>query len=108
MKHWGFIIESEHLDRGWQWSKESAIREIMVKTYEQLFGKKPKVNISHGGNDCVVLKEKIPELDMVTTAATYVDYHTPRERLYMDTFEKVYALIRATLENLAKEDEKTK
>lgn len=45
---------------------------------------------------------------MVTTAATYVDYHTPRERLYMDTFEKVYALIRATLENLAKEDEKTK
>ncbi len=108
MMHWGFIIESEHLNRGWQWSKESAIREIMVKTYEQLFGKKPKVNISHGGNDCVVLKEKIPELDMVTTAATYVDYHTPRERLYMDTFEKVYALVRATLENLAKEAEKTK
>ena len=74
----------------------------MIETYKKLFGKEPKVNISHGGNDCVVLKEKIPELDMVTTAATYVDYHTPKERLYMDTFEKVYMLIRETLTNLTK------
>lgn len=102
MKHWGFVIEYVNLDRGWQWSKKSEIRDVMIETYKKLFGKEPKVNISHGGNDCVVLKEKIPELDMVTTAATYVDYHTPKERLYMDTFEKVYMLIRETLTNLTK------
>ena len=98
----GFRLEDLHLNKGWDWSPDSPIRDTMVQAYEELFGRKPKVNISHGGNDCVVLKEKIPELDMVTTAATYVDFHTPKERLYMDTFEKVMALLERTLQLLAK------
>ena len=40
------------------------------------------------------------EMDMVTTAATYEDYHTPNEHLYMDSFEKVYYLLERTLFNL--------
>lgn len=99
----GFCLENQHLNKGWDWEPDSPIRDTMVRAYVELFGKKPKVNISHGGNDCVVLKEKIPELDMVTTAATYVDFHTPKERLYMDTFEKVLALLERTLRLLAEE-----
>lgn len=99
----GFRIEDLHLNKGWDWEPDSPIRNTMVRAYEELFGRKPKVNISHGGNDCVVLKEKIPELDMVTTAATYVDFHTPKERLYMDTFEKVMALLERTLQLLTEE-----
>ena len=40
-------------------------------------------------------------MDMITTAATYVDYHTPYERLYMDTFERVCLLVEGTLRELA-------
>ncbi len=97
MKHFGFTIEKCAFNKGWIPSEKSLIRDTMIKAYIELFGKAPIVNISHGGNDCVVLKEKIPEMDMVTTAATYVDYHTPNERLYLDTFEKVCRLIERTL-----------
>ena len=74
----------------------------MVRTYCELFGTEPVVNISHGGNDCVILKQRIPDMDVVTTAATYRDCHTPNEHLYMDSFEKVYALLERTLYNLTK------
>ncbi|HJB07544.1 MAG TPA: beta-Ala-His dipeptidase [Candidatus Enterocloster faecavium] len=101
LKSSGFKIIRSEVEEGWEWEEHSAIRDIMVQAYEEIFGRKPIVNISPGGNDCVVLKRKIPELDMVTTAATYVDYHTPNEHLYMDSFEKVYKLIVKTLEMLA-------
>ncbi len=103
MTHFGFRIEKTNLNEGWHAEKNSVIRDVMIESYEQLFHCKPKVNISHGGNDCVVLKKKIPDLDLVTTAATYVDFHTPNEHLYMDSFEKVCYLIVRTLENLAAE-----
>ncbi len=93
----------EEVEWGWQWEEHSKIREVMVQAYEKLFGKKPLVNISPGGNDCVVFKRKIPEMDVVTTAATYVDYHTPNEHLYMDSFENLYKLVIKTLELLAQE-----
>ena len=104
MGHFGFEAAKVSVSGGWNWERQSPIRDAMVSTYEKLFGKAPVLNISHGGNDCVVLKRKIPEMDMITTAATYVDYHTPYERLYMDTFEKVSLLVEKTLETLASQD----
>ena len=100
MEHFGFEKAKVSVSEGWNWERHSPIRDAMVSTYQKLFGKEPVVNISHGGNDCVVLKRKIPEMDMITTAATYVDYHTPYEQLYMDTFEKVSLLVEKTLETL--------
>ena len=75
----------------------------MVRSYAEVFGREPVVNVSHGGNDCVVLKHRIPDMDVVTTAATYRNCHTPNEYLDMDSFEKVYKLLVQTLKNLAKE-----
>ena len=95
-------VEQEEFDYGWDWEEHSPIRDVMVRTYCELFGTEPVVNISHGGNDCVILKQRIPDMDVVTTAATYRDCHTPNEHLYMDSFEKVYALLERTLYNLTK------
>ena len=99
----GWNVESVTLDRGWDREEHSPIRETMIRSYVELFGKEPVINISHGGNDCVIFKQKIPEMDMVTTAATYEDYHTPNEHLYLDTFEKVYYLLEKALFNLTLE-----
>ena len=85
---------------GWDPEENSEVREKMLQSYIQLFSKEPVINVSHGCNDCVVIKERIPDFDVVTTAATYLDYHTVNERLDMKSFEKVYALICKTLENL--------
>lgn len=99
IERFGFNIEKLVVAPGWDADEHSRIRDVMANAYFQLFGVQPKINISHGGNDCVVFKHKIPELDVVTTAATYVDFHTPREHLYMETFDKLYALIVRTLKD---------
>ena len=96
----GSKMIEEDFDPGLMPQKDSQIRDQMKEAYIELFGHEPVINFSHGGNDCVVLKRKIPELDVITTAATYPDYHTVNERLNLDSFEKVYALIIRTLERL--------
>lgn len=103
-KVFGAEIILDELEFGWDPEEHSPIREIMRKTYLELFGNEPIINVSHGGNDCVVIKERVPEFDVVTTAATYLDYHTPNERLDMSSFEKVYHLIYKTLERIGKEE----
>lgn len=100
---WEWKKEEESLERGWEKEEHSPIRETMVRSYVEVFGREPVVNVSHGGNDCVVLKHRIPDMDVVTTAATYRNCHTPNEYLDMDSFEKVYKLLVQTLKNLAKE-----
>ena len=92
----------EEFEFGWDPEEKSPVRETMRETYVQLFGREPVINVSHGGNDCVIIKKKIPEFDVVTTAATYPDYHTINERLDMVSFEKVYYLIEKTLANLCR------
>lgn len=98
----GAEVVKNEFDFGWDPEENSEIREVMRATYIQLFGCEPIINVSHGGNDCVIIKRKIPEFDVVTTAATYPDYHTIHERLDLLSFEKVYYLIERTLENLCK------
>lgn len=102
----GAEIIKDDFDFGWDPEENSPLREVMRQTYIQLFDMEPIINVSHGGNDCVIIKKKIPEFDVVTTAATYLDYHTIYERLDMVSFEKVYYLIKKTLENLCNYEEK--
>ena len=94
--------ESDEVETGWKPSEHSPIREIMVKAYNELFGKDPIIKISHGGNDCVELYKKIPDMDIVTTAADYINFHTPDEYLVLDSFEREYDLIVHTLELLSR------
>lgn len=98
----GAKMVKEEFEFGWDPEEKSPVRETMRETYVQLFGREPVINVSHGGNDCVIIKKKIPEFDVVTTAATYPDYHTINERLDMVSFEKVYYLIEKTLANLCR------
>ncbi len=98
----GARCTGRQIDPGWDPQPDSPLRETMRQTYAALFGREPVVNVSHGGNDCVVLKQRLPEMDVVTTAATYLDYHTPRERLDLESFEKVYLLLTRTLAQLCR------
>ena len=89
----------------WTPSEVSPIREKMVEAFVQLYGRKPFIKVSHGGNDCVKLVQRIPNLDAVTCAADCINHHTPREYLPMDTFERMLALVVRTLQLLAEEED---
>ena len=84
----------------WEYKKDSRLRDVMVKSYRQLFGKEPKVQAIHAGLECGLLSEKLPGLDCVSIAPDMRDIHTSRERLNIASTERTWKLLVEVLKNL--------
>ncbi len=77
----------------WEYQKESPLRENMVRIYEKMFGKQPKVEAIHAGLECGVLASKIPGLDCVSMGPDILDIHTTEERMSISSVERMWAFI---------------
>ena len=81
----------------WEYRKESALRDTMVKTYVDMFGKEPLVLAIHAGLECGLLGEKIPGLDAVSIGPNMHDIHTSRERLEIASTARMWEFLKAVL-----------
>lgn len=81
----------------WEYQKDSPLREDMVRIYEKMFGKQPKVEAIHAGLECGVLSSKIPGLDCVSMGPDILDIHTTEERLSISSVERMWEFILAVL-----------
>ncbi len=77
----------------WEYRKESGLRDTMVETYRELFGKDPQVVAIHAGLECGLLSEKIPGLDCVSIGPDMEDIHTSRERLNIASTERTWRFL---------------
>lgn len=84
----------------WEYRKESGLREIMVDTYEEMFGKKPEVKAIHAGLECGLFYEKIADLDAVSFGPTMKDIHTTEEMLSISSTERMWNYLLKVLENI--------
>ena len=84
----------------WEYKKESHLRDVMVETYRNLFGKEPKVEAIHAGLECGLFSEKIPDLDCISIGPQMYDVHTSRERLSIASTERTWTFLREVLKNL--------
>ena len=74
----------------WKMRAESQLRDTVVETYRELFGKDPIVRGIHAGLECGLFSERYPNLDMISFGPTLRDVHTPDERLYIPTVQMVW------------------
>ena len=74
----------------WKMKAESHLRDTVVETYKELFGKEPVVRGIHAGLECGLFSERYPALDMVSFGPTLRDVHTPDERLLIPTVQMVW------------------
>ena len=74
----------------WKMKAESHLRDTVVETYKELFGKEPVVRGIHAGLECGLFSERYPNLDMVSFGPTLRDVHTPDERLLIPTVQMVW------------------
>lgn len=81
----------------WEYQKDSPLREDMVRIYEKMFGKQPKVEAIHAGLECGVLSSKIPGLDCVSMGPDILDIHTTEEHLSISSVERMWEFILAVL-----------
>ena len=74
----------------WKMRAESKLRDTVVETYKELFGKEPIVRGIHAGLECGLFSERYPNIDMSSFGPTLRDVHTPDERLYIPTVQMVW------------------
>ena len=84
----------------WEYKKESRLRDVMVSTYREMFGKEAKVEAIHAGLECGLFSEKLPGLDCVSIGPQMHDIHTSRERLEIASTERTWNFLLAVLKNL--------
>ena len=74
----------------WKMRAESKLRDTVVETYKELFGREPVVRGIHAGLECGLFSERYPNIDMISFGPTLRDVHTPDERLYIPTVQMVW------------------
>lgn len=79
-------FERSHDYCGWAYDLSSPLRAVMKKTFEDYFHFPLKEIAEHGGLETGAFKEKLPGLDIVTLGCHVYDYHTPQERVEIDSF----------------------
>lgn len=85
---------------GWEYAKDSKIRELFLETYEEIYKKPAEMVALHAGLECGVLQERIGNLDMISFGPDLVDVHTPMEKLSIPSASRSFELLKRTLEKI--------
>lgn len=78
---------------GWQYRKESAFRDTILRSYESVTGKSGRIEATHGGLECGLFIKKIPGLDAVSMGPELHDVHSVRERLNIASTRRAYEVV---------------
>ena len=85
---------------GWAPNAQSEILAVMKKVYKGMFGKEPEVMAIHAGLECGILSGAYPHWDMVSMGPTLLSPHSPDERAYIPSVQKVWDFLQKVLVNI--------
>lgn len=85
---------------GWKPNLQSPILKEMTKVYEARYGKTPKIMIIHAGLECGILGMNYPKMDMISFGPTIRYPHSPDEKVHIESVQKFWDFLLATLENI--------
>ncbi len=86
----------------WPMNRESPLLKRSTALYRKLFDSEPTVQIMHAGLECGVIGDRCPGMDMISLGPTMENPHSPSERLYLPSVEKVWRLMVALLKSLGR------
>ena len=86
----------------WPMNRESPLLKRCTALYRELFDTAPTVQIMHAGLECGVIGDRCPGMDMISLGPTMENPHSPSERLYLPSVEKVWLLMVALLKSLGR------
>jgi dipeptidase D len=85
---------------GWNYEKESVLRDTMRQVYTDMFGQAPQVAAVHAGLECGYFKAKYPHLDIVSFGPNIYDIHTTEEKMSISSCNEMYVYLIKLLEVL--------
>lgn len=83
----------------WEYRENSAIRDIIVKSFKEITGEDAKVKAIHAGLECGIFADNIKGLDVVSIGPNIYGAHTPEERMEIKSVGATWELLLKVLEN---------
>ncbi len=87
---------------GWDPDPDAAIVGTCRRVYEQLFGAPPEVSAIHAGLECGIIGKRVGKMDMVSFGPRIEGAHSPDERVYVASVQKIWNYLKAVLEALSR------
>lgn len=84
----------------WRYQADSKIRDLCVSVYRDISGSDASVQAIHAGLECGLLKEKMPETDMISFGPNLYDVHSPDEHLSIQSVANMWEFLQAILKKL--------
>ncbi len=78
---------------GWEYRKDSPLRDLMAEIYKEQYGKEPEIKAIHAGLECGMFAGKITDFDAVSIGPDIMDIHTFTERLSISSTKRVYEML---------------
>jgi len=85
---------------GWKPDIESDVLKVFKSTFTKMYGKEPDVTAIHAGLECGIIKEKYPDMDMISFGPTMKDVHSPDEKLQISTVPEFWKQLVNSLKNI--------
>ena len=77
----------------WEYRKDSSLRDLMTDIFWEQYGSAPQIEAIHAGLECGLLSGKLPGLDCVSIGPDLLEIHTPRERMDIDSVQRVWQFV---------------
>ena len=84
---------------GWKYNKASALKNLMIKCFKEVYDKEPIIETIHAGLECGIFADKIEGIDIVSTGPDILDIHTPKERLSISSVQRTWKYLLHLLKN---------
>ena len=84
----------------WEYRQGSPLRDTMIETYAEMYGREPQICALHAGLECGILAEKLEGTDMISIGPNMQNVHTPDERLEIKSVERCWEYLLRVLERL--------
>jgi dipeptidase D len=86
----------------WSYEAESPIRDLCIKVYKDVTGHDAQIQAIHAGLECGLLKQKLPETDMISFGPNLFNVHTTDEHLSIASVSNVWEFLLRILAELKK------
>ncbi len=78
---------------GWDYTKESVLRDDYIEIAREIYGREPQVRIIHAGLECGLMRSAIPDLDIISIGPGMRDIHSPCEALDLESFARCFDIV---------------
>jgi dipeptidase D len=96
----GFEVEHSGDYPGWKPEPNSELVRKLQEVHEKVFRRPATLFAMHAGLECGVIREKYPDMQLISFGPTILNPHSPNERVQISSVVRFWTYLKQVLESL--------